>query len=369
MAASHLRIFVNYRREETSGHAGRLYDAFAARFGEERVFMDLDQIEPGLDFTEVISDAVASCDVVIALVGARWLSAADTMGRRRLDSPDDFVRLELEAALARGVRVIPALVQDAEMPTSDQLPDTMRPFARRHAVELSDTRWSFDVGRMIGALERLEQQLQERAEGTPGAVEAAAPRVDEAARATADVAQAATETARREREPPESVAAAALAEPEQNSAEDFTRSSALVAGGLGRHLTIERGALAGSAVVALLGCLAPWVDDPFGDYGYVGSYRTAVILLTIGAIAALAAFTRRRYIALPLVAMVLAAGALALTIYTLVRLWQDSAWIERWGLYVAIVGSVSLLFTAILFIVRAVRDGSVVPFNRDRAAR
>src|SRR5262249_35628668 len=138
-------------------------DALAARFGEDHVFMDIDQIEPGLDFTEVINDAVASCDVVIALVGARWLNSVDGKGRVRLDSPDDFVRLELEAALARGVRVIPTLVQNAEMPSSDELPDTMRAFARRHAVELSDTRWSFDVGKMIGALERLEQQIEERA--------------------------------------------------------------------------------------------------------------------------------------------------------------------------------------------------------------
>jgi TIR domain len=161
-ASRRLRIFLNYRRDETSGHAGRLYDALATRFGDDRVFMDIDRIEPGLDFTDVIGEAVASCDVLISLVGSRWLTAADAKGRPRLENPEDFVRLELEAALGRDIRVIPALVQNAEMPSSEELPETIRPFARRHALELSDTRWTFDVGKLIGTLERLEGQLAER---------------------------------------------------------------------------------------------------------------------------------------------------------------------------------------------------------------
>jgi hypothetical protein len=139
-----------------------LYDALITRFGDDRVFMDIDRIEPGLDFTEVIDEAVTSCDALIALVGPRWATTADAKGRPRLESPEDFVRLELEAALGRDVRVIPALIQNAEMPGSAELPETLRPFARRHALELSDTRWTFDVGKLIKTLERLEEEMAER---------------------------------------------------------------------------------------------------------------------------------------------------------------------------------------------------------------
>lgn len=104
-------IFVSYRRQETSHLAGRLYDRLADRFGENQVFIDVDTIEPGVDFTEEIFRAVASCIVLLAVIGPAWLTATDERGRRRLDDPDDIVRLEVEAALGRGVRVIPILVE------------------------------------------------------------------------------------------------------------------------------------------------------------------------------------------------------------------------------------------------------------------
>src|SRR5207247_608008 len=103
-----LKIFINYRREDAAGHAGRLYDALASRFGDENIFMDVDKLEPGVDFKEAISNAVGSCDVFVALIGKSWLSLQDQRGRRRLDQPGDYVRLEIDAALGRDVRVIPA---------------------------------------------------------------------------------------------------------------------------------------------------------------------------------------------------------------------------------------------------------------------
>ena len=151
-----VRIFINYRREDTAGYAGRLYDALATRFGDSNVFMDIDKIEPGLDFTEVIDHAVGSSDVVIALIGRRWLDAADAAGRRRLDNPLDFVRAELSAALAHNRRVIPVLVQGAEMPPPDELPESLQRLAFRHALELTDVRWRYDVERLIGSLERMQ---------------------------------------------------------------------------------------------------------------------------------------------------------------------------------------------------------------------
>jgi TIR domain-containing protein len=148
------RIFLSYRRQDTGGHAGRLYDVLAERFGEENVFMDVDTIKVGADFAEAISRAVASCDAVIALIGRQWLAAADANGRRRLDDPNDFVRLELEAALERDVPVVPARVQGAGQPTADDLPATIAPLARRQGVELDDEGWHDDVERLIERLDR-----------------------------------------------------------------------------------------------------------------------------------------------------------------------------------------------------------------------
>src|SRR5690348_16461155 len=96
-------IFLSYRRQESSQLAGRLYDRLADQFGEGQVFIDVDTIEPGVDFAEEVSRAVAACKVLLAIIGPGWLTAADKHGRRRLDDPDDIVRLEIEAALARDV--------------------------------------------------------------------------------------------------------------------------------------------------------------------------------------------------------------------------------------------------------------------------
>lgn len=148
-----MRIFLSYRREDASGHAGRLYDALAARFGDENVFIDVDTIDPGVDFAEAITRAVGGCDALIALIGRQWLTATDEEGRRRLDDPQDFVRLELEAALEREVVVIPAYVQEAEPPRADRLPASLAPLARRQGADLRDVGWRDDVRRLISRLE------------------------------------------------------------------------------------------------------------------------------------------------------------------------------------------------------------------------
>jgi hypothetical protein len=147
------KVFISYRRRETAGHAGRLYDRLAEHFGDERVFMDV-RMEPGVDFVEQIDDAVTNCDALLSLIGAQWLDMRDTHGRRRLDDPHDFARLEVESALARDVKVIPVLLQDAKMPEPEDLPESLQPLARRHAIELSDERWDYDVGRLLDVLDR-----------------------------------------------------------------------------------------------------------------------------------------------------------------------------------------------------------------------
>jgi TIR domain len=161
------RIFISYRREDTSGYAGRLFDRLSAQYGKERVFIDIDSIEPGVDFTEVIEQTVTSCDVTIVVIGKQWLDARDSEGKRRLDNPEDFVRLEVAAALSRKIRVIPLLVGNARMPRSDDLPEALRDLARRNAFEVSDTGFHENIGRLIKVLDRLDQAGQPQAVPAP----------------------------------------------------------------------------------------------------------------------------------------------------------------------------------------------------------
>ena len=147
-------IFISYRRDDSAPYAGRLYDRLAAHFGAAQVFMDIDQIEPGEDFVEVIQRKVGACETAVVLIGKAWLGIADATGRRRLDDPEDFVRLEVAAALQRGVRVVPVLVGGAAMPRAEQLPAVLAPLSRRNAVELSDSRFHRDVDRLVQALAR-----------------------------------------------------------------------------------------------------------------------------------------------------------------------------------------------------------------------
>lgn len=149
------RIFISYRRDDTSGYAIHLYTDLSKHFGREQIFMDIDTIEPGVDFVEVIETAVSQCDVLIALIGKQWLTIADTDGQRRLDNPEDFVRIEIATALDRNIRVIPVLVQGVSIPRSTDLPDVLMKLARRHAFELSDVRWKYDTGRLIEAIEKV----------------------------------------------------------------------------------------------------------------------------------------------------------------------------------------------------------------------
>jgi class 3 adenylate cyclase len=179
---SQLRIFINYRREDSSGHAGRLYDRLAPVFGHKNVFMDIDAIRAGLPFTEAIDSAVRDCDVLIAVIGRHWLVVADERGRPRLEDPQDFVRLEIEAALARPeVRVIPVLVQNAPIPKPHELPADLQALTVRQVVELRDTRFSQDVEDLIRELELVgqtsaaEQQPAPTPESPPDREEEAAP--------------------------------------------------------------------------------------------------------------------------------------------------------------------------------------------------
>jgi len=116
-----VRVFISYRREDTSGQAGRLYDALAKELGQDNVFMDVDTIDIGVEFRHAIESAVTSCDVLFAMIGPRWLTVADSRGERRLSRADDYVRLEIETALSRRIKIMPLLVDDADMSVANVL--------------------------------------------------------------------------------------------------------------------------------------------------------------------------------------------------------------------------------------------------------
>jgi hypothetical protein len=157
-------IFISYRREETAPYAGRLYDRLSDHFGDGKVFMDVDSISLGLDFTKAITDAVASSDVLIALIGARWLDITDGEGRRRIDDEQDFVRLEIKAALQRDIRVIPILVDGAQLPRGEQLPQDLQGLARRQALKITHEYFRSVADRLVADLDRLYPQARSKKE-------------------------------------------------------------------------------------------------------------------------------------------------------------------------------------------------------------
>lgn len=153
------RIFISYRRQDTLAIAGRIFDRLEAKFGSNGVFMDIDSIPPGVDFHGWLDDEVSQASVVLALIGAGWLNAQDEAGLRRLDSPNDFVRIEIETALRRSIPLVPVLIGGASMPRADELPESLRPVLRRHAAEV-------DMGRDFHRhMDRLIVWLERHADG------------------------------------------------------------------------------------------------------------------------------------------------------------------------------------------------------------
>ncbi len=138
-------IFISYRRDDSEGEAGRLYDDLIRVFGPDAVFMDVSDIHPGKDFRQAIDDNVAGCAVLLAIIGPGWTTVKDATGARRLDQPTDFVRLEIASALGRGIDVIPVLVHGAHMPAPAELPEVLQNLAYRNCVEVTHVRWNSDV--------------------------------------------------------------------------------------------------------------------------------------------------------------------------------------------------------------------------------
>jgi formylglycine-generating enzyme required for sulfatase activity len=186
------KIFLSYRRQDSAGVAGRIYDRLRAHFGDDAIFMDIDAIPFGLDFREHIARAVGQCGVLLAVIGPQWAGQAGAP--RRIDDPRDFVRIEIESALERNLPVIPILIDRARMPGEADLPPSLAPLAYRNAIEVDQGRdFHPHVDRLIRGIERLLQQADLAA--------AAPPRQPEKPAAVIPAAREREPEQRRQREP------------------------------------------------------------------------------------------------------------------------------------------------------------------------
>lgn len=157
------KIFISYRREDTSGESGRLKDKLEQVFGQENIFYDVETLEAGLNFDESIAKALNESKVLLAMIGPHWLKVSDATGTKRIQKPDDWVRKEIAEALKRNLRVIPVLVNGAEMPDANELPDDLKELSLKHAQELTSSRWNYDVGKLTEVLEKLVRKKPEPA--------------------------------------------------------------------------------------------------------------------------------------------------------------------------------------------------------------
>jgi hypothetical protein len=148
-------IFISYRRQDSAGYAGRLFDRLTNHLKQAKIFMDIDTIELGVDFVQKIGEAVSSCDVLLAIIGPTWLTVTNANGQPRLNDPNDFVRIEVQTALQRNIRVIPILVNGASMPAENDLPQELAPLSRRNGMEIEHTSFDSDVNLLITKLEKM----------------------------------------------------------------------------------------------------------------------------------------------------------------------------------------------------------------------
>lgn len=146
------KIFISYRRDDSAGHAGRVHDRLQRAFGRDLLFMDVDSVPLGTNFVEVLAEEINKCDALLAIIGPGWLDARDEKNQRRLENPDDFVRVEIKTALKRGVRVIPVLLEGTHVPKADQLPDDLKGLALRNGLDVRHASFSEDMERLIHGL-------------------------------------------------------------------------------------------------------------------------------------------------------------------------------------------------------------------------
>ncbi len=154
------KIFINYRREDSSAAAGRLHDALGDAFGFDNLFIDVDNMPVGVDFVDHLQAQVSGCDIFLSIIGPDWVDAKDDIGNRRLENPNDYVATEIAAALKRNIPVVPVLVDGARLPSADQLPESLKPLARRHAVEVRTPQFRRDANALIQEIRQAIESKQ-----------------------------------------------------------------------------------------------------------------------------------------------------------------------------------------------------------------
>lgn len=168
-------IFISYRRQDAQMAAGRLADCVKEAFGSASIFRDVETIDPGVDFVEALDRALKECVAMLVVIGPQWLGITDKHGRRRLDDPNDWTRIEVATALKRNIRVVPVVLDGTAMPDDTELPDDLKALSRRQALDLSDKRWRADVERLVDTLARIPGLTRVPPEPAPAPVEPSKP--------------------------------------------------------------------------------------------------------------------------------------------------------------------------------------------------
>ena len=156
------KVFISYRRHDDPGFTGRLHDHLIGRYGPENVFLDVDAIPPGVEFEALLTDWINQSDVLLVMIGKDWLREGSPNSGRRIDNPADFVRKEIEAALAAGISILPVLVNGAVFPPPEAMPASLKPLARWNAIQLTHGQFRSDVARLMAALDSILKNASAR---------------------------------------------------------------------------------------------------------------------------------------------------------------------------------------------------------------
>jgi hypothetical protein len=142
-------LFIAYRQADARGHAGRVGERLISYFGSGQVFKDIEALPIGVDFIDFVREKLQRTHVMVVVIGPNWIKD------QRLHNPEDLHREEIRTAIERGVHLVPVLVDGASMPRKEELPEDIQPLVRRNAVEITDTRWDYDVGRLVKTVEEM----------------------------------------------------------------------------------------------------------------------------------------------------------------------------------------------------------------------